>query len=115
MKSKKVKGKTEASPFTFVSINLGRGYLFAVPFAGVFAAGRGVAAGGLFAFAGGRAAFAAVFAGAPGVPALLVVLTAFDVFAVFAPVFVFVFAAVGETAGRAPLSSFGLLTTFLAR
>lgn len=83
---------------------LAGGYLLAAGFAGAFAAGlaAGVAAGfaGVFATGFALAAAALAFAGALAAGA----------------VFVFVLAAgVEAPAGRAPLSSFGLSTTFFAK
>jgi hypothetical protein len=87
--------------------SLGAIYLFAGAFAEGFAAG--VAAG----FAGEAAGFAAALAFAAGAALALV-------FALAGAAFAFdVFAAAGveeaAPAGRAPLSSFGLSTTFFAR
>ena len=75
------------------------------------ATGFGVFAG-LFAVGCGFAAFAGAFA---VLPFEAVALEVFEIFELFVAVFEFDVATVGVTAGLAPLSSLGLLTTFLAR
>lgn len=87
-----------------------RFYLFAGELAGAFAAGRLAAGAGVAGFA------VAVDAGLAPDVAFAGAAFALAVFAgVAAGVLVFAAAGVEAPAGRAPLSSFGLSTTFLAR